>query len=1049
MKLPENLPELSREQWNFLAILAVFNKPVSIDLAGYLAPLLPGPLFDLLEKTQPIGWIKKYDNIRFGIGNQLPAEVENRLRAINTPDRLNHLAKKITQGDGSEKSDTEEKLILFNKADWAKEAGMCEIELARQALTENRGEAAHCYLEKTARRLLDDGTVIRIGELFVSTALQYSNFCFCLGQGFARLEKILLTALETADKIGNQRSHILLHFHLGRLYFFSDRRDDTLKALSMGFKEIEALDDDDIREQSAEFLGLFFFIKGFMREALEQYDKAEKQMHASSHNLIINPLIPMSLGTCAAFVGQFHRAIGTLDFNLRIALERSDMAMASTIRAILGTILILLRKDREGMVHLQQAQQEAENMQNDLGRYLAGGGIALHHFLRGRVEKSYEIIKKTSQEGTSSGLIRLFVSPWALELTYEYHRLGFESFNGMEFGPLIERIISGGNIHLKGVALRFRAKELLVQGKDRTRVEKELLESEKCLQRAGDTVQLSKTIIELARLELSRGDRKKARELLQKAKGLLGGYGEEFFPDEFRRLLERQENSTEIKAGNEGFLERYLEMIESLYPSETPSEIFDKMLTATSRMFGAERSGLFGFAPGKNTFHPELRAARHLTLQEVQAESFKNSMRLIKKTFHTRQPQVDRFFSKETSEPVLPVRSAMCIPIEIEGKIDGVLYYDNSYLDDAFDFSDPAILKQMVRHTNLVIERRFHYLQIRGQRNQLASEKSLLLQQEKEEMIHHSGIMMDLLKQVDQFAVTESTILILGETGTGKELLAKRIHEHSPRYKEPFIIVDVTTIPENLLESELFGHERGAFTGADNRKTGRIELANQGTLFLDEIGELPLKAQTKLLRVLQEKTFHRLGGIRPISSNFRLLAATNRNMEEEVAAGRFRQDLYYRLNVIPLRLPPLRERSKDILLLADYFINHYSVKYKRPIVTLTSEQEKMMRGYRWPGNIRELKNVIERAVLLSSEYQFELNLPADLQSVRADPFADNPSLEEIQRRYIRHILKKTEGKISGAAQILGMKRTSLYTRMRILKMGDNDMISKRDHQVSK
>jgi len=265
--------------------------------------------------------------------------------------------------------------------------------------------------------------------------------------------------------------------------------------------------------------------------------------------------------------------------------------------------------------------------------------------------------------------------------------------------------------------------------------------------------------------------------------------------------------------------------------------------------------------------------------------------------------------------------------------------------------------------------------------------------------------------------------------------LAKRIHEHSSRNKGPFIVVDVTTIPETLLESELFGHERGAFTGADSRKIGRLELAHQGTLFLDEIGELPLPAQTKLLRVIQERTFTRLGGIRPINSHFRLLAATNRRLEEEVAAGRFRQDLFYRLNVIPLNLPPLRERPEDIPLLAEYFMKQYALKYKRNMIRLTSEQEKLLRHYRWPGNIRELNNVMERAVLLSTETQLELNLPADLQANPVNPFFDFPSMDELQRRYIEFVFKKTGGKIAGAggaADILGMNRTTLYSRMKLL-----------------
>jgi tetratricopeptide (TPR) repeat protein len=844
-------PDLSDEQWVFLAVLDLFDKSVSIDLAGYLAPLLPGPFFDLLEKTQSLGLVKKYNDNSLGLLRPIPDEVKHRLRNINTPGHLSHLAGRIRQRNESGNSDLREKLILFNKAGWVIEAGECEIELARQALNDNQAETACAYLEQTVNRFMDAGTTKEVGGLFVSSALEYSNLCFFLGRGFPGLEKILHKALESADMLGFQRAHVLLNFHLGRLYYFTDRRDDALIALSVGFEEIEPLDDEDIREQSAEFLGLYFFIKGLFREALEYFDKADKAAQSGQGVFIRNPLNPILLGYCAAFVGQFHRAIGSLDFNRRLFLERSDTALASSLRAVLGTVLILLGKNREGMVHLQQARKEAETLHNDFGLYLTGGGIALHHFLQGRVEKAYEVIRETFQAGRTAGLIRQFASPWILEMLYEFYRLGFEPIKDLEFSPLIERILSGVNIHLQGVAWRLRAKERLIKGEARLKVEEDLLESETCLRKAGDPVQLSKTILEMARLELGRGDRIEARNLLQKAKGLLGGYEEEFFPDEFRHFLDEQEINLEVRESGDRYLERYLEMIESLYPSETPSDIFAKMLTYTSRMFSAERSGLFWFPSGKFLPEPQLRAARNLTLREVQAEGFKNSRQLIKKTFQSGEPQIGRFARKKSADSMLAVRSSLCIPIEIEGKIHGVLYYDNSYLDDAFESSSPAALKQMVRHTNLVIERRFNYLQIRDQRNQLASEKSLLQEQDKGEIIHRTKIMKDLLKQVDQLAQTDSTILILGETGTGKELLARRIHDHSSRNKAPFIIVDVTTIPENLMESELFGHERGAFTGADNRKIGRIELAHQGTLFLDEVGELSLAAQAKLLRILQ------------------------------------------------------------------------------------------------------------------------------------------------------------------------------------------------------
>jgi transcriptional regulator with PAS, ATPase and Fis domain len=251
------------------------------------------------------------------------------------------------------------------------------------------------------------------------------------------------------------------------------------------------------------------------------------------------------------------------------------------------------------------------------------------------------------------------------------------------------------------------------------------------------------------------------------------------------------------------------------------------------------------------------------------------------------------------------------------------------------------------------------------------------------------------------------------------------------------VVVDSTTIPENLLESELFGYEKGAFTGADQRKIGCIEMAHQGTLFLDEVGELTLPAQAKLLRALQEKMIRRVGGVQTIKSDFRLIAATNRDLAQEVAKGQFRDDLFYRLNVISLTLPPLRDRGEDAVSLAQHFIDSYSKKYKRSAFKLYSEQKASIKKYTWPGNIRELKNKVESAVILSGEDRLELDLPSGKPMPANDPFAEKPTLKEIQRRYIRHVIDFTDGRISGhggAVDILGMKRTSLYARMKALGM---------------
>jgi transcriptional regulator with GAF, ATPase, and Fis domain len=333
------------------------------------------------------------------------------------------------------------------------------------------------------------------------------------------------------------------------------------------------------------------------------------------------------------------------------------------------------------------------------------------------------------------------------------------------------------------------------------------------------------------------------------------------------------------------------------------------------------------------------------------------------------------------------------------------------------------------------VERRLDHLKVKDRANRLASEKSVIQSSQQGKILTQSRKMRQLLELVDQVAATDSTVLILGETGTGKDLLAKRIQRKSLRNKGPFIIVDSTTIPENLLESELFGHEKGAFTGADHHKIGRVEMADQGTLFLDEIGELTLASQAKLLRALQEKTIRRVGAVASITTDFRLVAATNRDLSLEVERGRFREDLFYRLNVVPFELPPLRKRNKDSVLLAQHFVDRYARKYDFPGFELTPEEKNSIMNYPWPGNVRELENVMERAVLLSNGDKLNLDLPLTRSSLSSDPFGDKPTLDEIQRRYIRHVLEYTKGRISGhngACEILEMKRTSLYSRMKAL-----------------
>jgi two-component system, NtrC family, response regulator AtoC len=306
-------------------------------------------------------------------------------------------------------------------------------------------------------------------------------------------------------------------------------------------------------------------------------------------------------------------------------------------------------------------------------------------------------------------------------------------------------------------------------------------------------------------------------------------------------------------------------------------------------------------------------------------------------------------------------------------------------------------------------------------------------------IIGRSPAMVEVYKTVARAAATRSTVLILGQSGTGKELMARAIHQHSPRSHRPFVAVDCGAMTESLLESELFGHVRGAFTGAFTEKRGVFEEADTGTCFLDEIGDISLNMQAKLLRVLQENEIRRVGGQKWIKVDVRILAATNKDLVEMVKQGTFRQDLFYRVNVVTIHLPSLRQRTEDIPALAYHFLRRYSQENGKPVVGISEDAMTLLRTYAWPGNIRELENTIERAVALSNQAMLTPeDLPVevrerstketspDMPSEGWEGFDGLPTLEEVKKRYILHVLHSTQGNISRAAEILDIDRRSLY-----------------------
>jgi formate hydrogenlyase transcriptional activator len=361
-----------------------------------------------------------------------------------------------------------------------------------------------------------------------------------------------------------------------------------------------------------------------------------------------------------------------------------------------------------------------------------------------------------------------------------------------------------------------------------------------------------------------------------------------------------------------------------------------------------------------------------------------------------------------------------------------------SLRDAAFQQGDVDLLVQVAGQVAIAVENALAFREIGELKNKLAQEKLYLEDEIRSEMnfdeiVGESPALRSVLKYVETVAPTDSTVLIQGETGTGKELVARAIHNLSPRREHTFVKVNCAAIPTGLLESELFGHERGAFTGAIAQRLGRFELANGGTIFLDEVGDIPLELQPKLLRVLQEQEFERLGSTHTVRVDIRLVAATNRDLGEMVAARTFRSDLYYRLRVFPILVPPLRERQEDIPALVRYFVQKHARRMNRTVETIPAETLDVLVRYAWPGNIRELENLIERAVIVSPGPV--LRVPLGEFKAPTDFSGDNVTLRAAEREHIVRALEATNWVLAGphgAAARLGMKRTTLQSKMQKL-----------------
>lgn len=488
-----------------------------------------------------------------------------------------------------------------------------------------------------------------------------------------------------------------------------------------------------------------------------------------------------------------------------------------------------------------------------------------------------------------------------------------------------------------------------------------------------------------------------------------------------------QDEAAETMADIDAYQKIY-EFSARLMETHALAELLDELMDAVIEISGADK-GFLILTEGEEL---NVKVARNLKRENIADAVSQLSDSIIAKVVQTKKPVMisdamnDEEFSSSKSVMKLKLTSVICVPLLEHGKLLGILYVGNDSITSLFAEDMMRAMTVFAAQASLIISNALLLSELQID-NQALSERLEAIR--FGEIIGTSKAMQAVFRKVEKVARTDISVLITGETGTGKELIAREIHRRSPRADKPFVVINSGAIPENLLESELFGHVKGAFTGAVANKQGKFQAADGGTLFLDEIGEMPLSLQVKLLRALQERVVVRVGDTRPEAVDIRILAATNRDLEAEIRASAFREDLFYRLNVVNLALPPLRERGEDVLVLARYLLSRYSKEFETRVKGFSPNASVAIRKYKWPGNIREMENLLKKAIVLS-EGNFigpdDLGLgTGQLPAIR--PLAR--AKEDFQREYINEVLALNNGNRTKTAKDLGVDPRTIFRHL--------------------
>jgi len=867
--------------------------------------------------------------------------------------------------------------------------------------------------------------------IFSEVAIKYSKVSTAR-HNTNNVVSVLHEGIIRAGRWKEKKCQALLEMHLAKNEWLLSRYNNALRRFEKGWSLANELNDPALHRSATNFRTFFQYWQGRFRETVSAFEEVMPDVDEFPRGRF--PLLAgLTVGHCYAQVGQVTQGLGMLDAIYRHCLERGDLYLASNAGVTMGAIMVDTRLLHEALEYLEVAVENAKLAHNNFMQILGLLTLSYAYYLIDDKKQCQGYLHQFVNQSSRVHVTEK-VFPYLLELCLAMKQGKIPCIDGLELENEILQATRGKNVFMKGMAYRMQA--LLQEQKNlpRSVIARSLGLSLKWLKESGHLVETTRTMVNLAQNYLSLGDESKSEQMTQQAAKMLSSLNDKMIPVDLRYLTKGQ-------PFGENILNEIFDLSDELSSARNDKERFQRILSAANMVTGAERSALFCWEAG--THAPKLKASRNLDSEEITLSRFRPSMEMIEEVAKSGKGCILGASLAKNGRSNLDgmIRSRISVPILHKNKTTGVLYHDNRLLSSVFDESDLRILSYFASLVAFALEHERARTEIdRLNRklfdSELHSGETHIHEKSAEGIVGKSPAIITVLEQVKKVAKTDSTVLILGETGVGKELVARAIHRKSERREKSFVHVNCSAFPETLIDSEIFGHEKGAFTGAIRQKAGRFEMAHRGTLFIDEVGTLPLNVQIKLLRVLQDKKFEKLGGKETLYSDFRLIGATNQDLQEEVEKGRFRLDLFYRLNVFPIFIPPLRERKEDIPIIAKHFLRIYGAKVGRSFNGIPREELDKLMAHDWPGNIRELENVIERGTILSSRYGFEVPKFTTPSFTTGHPPEDF-TLKGNERRHILWALEKTGWKVrgpGGTAEFLEIPPSTLEYRMKKLKI---------------